>query len=340
MIQSSGLQVSPVCDVSLPLTIKLLRLLSHREFRSGEDLARVMAISRARVCQALSDAQSLGLRIQRLPGKGYRLAEPLSLLDGATVSSRLRPATGLQVEILEVTPSTSSTLMAALGAGEDIHRRVLAAEIQTAGRGRMGRSWVSHFGGGLTFSLGWRFERGTTALSGLSLAVGVALAEALEGLDYPEVRLKWPNDLIHAHRKLGGVLLEVAGDALGPTTVVIGVGINLRLPPEAREDITQAVVDLSEIRPGPADRNLLLAALLDRLELACETFARQGFAPFASPWQALHAYQGRAVRLVEPGGQTSEGVVEGVDATGALMLVAPEGRRRLLAGEISLRRVA
>lgn len=339
MIQSAGPFASPVRDVSLPLTIKLLRLLSHHEFRSGEALARAVARSRARVCQALNHAESLGVRVQRLPGKGYRLAQPLSVLDSAAIVSALPTGTGLSLQVLEETASTNTALIAASSGGEDIHGRVLVTEIQTAGRGRMGRTWVSRFGGSLTFSLGWRFDSAAASLSGLSLAVGVALAKGMADFGYTGVLLKWPNDLIHTHRKLGGVLVELAGDALGPTTAVIGVGINISLPPEARHDIAQAVVDLSELDPEPPDRNRLLAALLTRLENTCSEFGRDGFSPFAGDWQALHAYHGRAVRLTEPGGRSSEGVVEGVDDSGALLLAAPAGTRRMVAGELSLRRV-
>lgn len=339
MLKSAGLRFSPVRKLSLPLTLKLLGLLSHREFRSGEELARATGITRARVNQVLKDTPALGVQLHRLPGKGYRLARPLSLLNAELIRSNLPPTTPFRVEVVDSLGSTNSTLMSALACGEDIHGRVLAAEIQTAGRGRMGRTWVSHFGGGLTFSFGWRFDRGASSLSGLSLAVGVALARGLEVLGYREVMLKWPNDLIHTYRKLGGVLLEISGDALGPSTVVVGVGINIDLPALAREDIAQAVVDLSELTPTPPDRNRVLAALLAELAPACSRFAREGFAAFAPQWQDLHAYQGRAVRLAEAGGGSSEGLVEGVDERGALLVSSQGTRRSVLAGEISLRRV-
>jgi BirA family biotin operon repressor/biotin-[acetyl-CoA-carboxylase] ligase len=326
--------------LSLPLTIQLLRLLCHREFRSGQDLARAAGRSRARVCQALNDAEALGVHLHRLPGKGYRLASPLSLLDPPTIQAALPPGNPFLLEVVDEIGSTNSALLTALQRGEDVHGRVLAAERQTAGRGRMGREWVSRFGGSLTFSFGWRFEQCAAALSGLSLAIGVALAQGLGGMGYGGVRLKWPNDLLHTHRKLGGVLLEIAGDALGPTTVVVGVGINVALPAAARVDIPQAVVDLSELADAPPDRNRLLAGLLTHLAPACEQFGKAGFRAFADISQGLHAYHGRPVRLSEPGGAVSEGVVEGVDETGALLFSSQGARRRLLAGEISLRRMA
>lgn len=339
MIQSPCHLVSSGQDLSLPLTVRLLRLLSDHEFRSGETLARAVGLSRARVCQILAQAESLGVRIQRLPGKGYRLGQALTLLDANRVVEALPSTSTLKVSIVEALPSTNSALLAALLRGEEIARRVLVTEHQTAGRGRMGRNWVSRFGGSLTFSFGWRFAQGAAALSGLSLAIGVALVQGLQDLGIKGVQLIWPNDLIHTHRKLGGVLIEIAGDALGPATVVVGVGINVQLPDEDRTEIAQAVVDLAEIMGGYPDRNRLLASLLNRIEEACEQFGRRGFAAFADTWQALHAYQGKAVRLSEPGGLVSDGIVDGVDGVGALLFSSKGTQRRLFAGEMSLRRV-
>ena len=112
----------------------------------------------------------------------------------------------------------------------DIHGSVLAAEWQSAGRGRRGKSWTAVAGGSLTFSIGWRYEQGAGYLAGLSLAVGVAVVRALEAEGLPGVELKWPNDLVYKHLKVGGILVELNGDALGPSTVVVGVGLNVRLP--------------------------------------------------------------------------------------------------------------
>ena len=133
---------------------------------------------------------------------------------------------------------------------------MLAAEWQTAGRGRRGKAWTAVAGGSLTFSLGWRYEQGAGFLAGLSLAVGVAVVKALEAEGLAGVELKWPNDLVHRHLKVGGILVELNGDALGPSTVVVGVGLNVRLPAEVRRNIEQPVSDLTTVagRGAPADR--------------------------------------------------------------------------------------
>jgi len=216
---------------------------------------------------------------------------------------------------------------------------LLAAEWQTAGRGRRGRAWTAVAGGSLTFSLGWRFERGAGFLAGLSLAVGVALARALESAGFDGIALKWPNDLVHRHCKLGGILIELTGDALGPSLAVIGVGLNVRLPPAARSEIAQAVTDLAAIAGGRRiDRNAVLAGIVTELATMLEGYARDGFAPLRGEWQRRHAFQKKPVKIVLPDGDTARGDVVGVDADGALVLDQGGRRLRFVTGEVSLRR--
>jgi BirA family biotin operon repressor/biotin-[acetyl-CoA-carboxylase] ligase len=221
--------------------------------------------------------------------------------------------------------------------GADIHRLLLAAEWQTAGRGRRGRHWASVVGGSLTFSLGWRFEQGAGFFSGLPLAVGVAIARALEASGFAGVELKWPNDLVHRQRKLGGILIELSGDALGPSLVVVGVGINVRLPEAMRGDITQPVTDLGAVA-DLIDRNVLLARIAAEIALTLEHYARSGFAAFRAEWQRRHALQHQAVDVLLPDGSVTHGSVAGVDADGALLLDRGGRRLRFVSGEVSLRR--
>ena len=330
-----------------PLGISLLRQLADGNFLSGEELAAKAGLTRARVSQVLKDAEAAGLALERLRGRGYRLLEPPNFLDPAAVKARLVTldaergvATPVTIEVVDEIDSTSSELMRRMQR-RDVHGVALAAEWQTAGRGRRGRTWTGVFGGSLTFSLGWRFEQGAGFLAGLSLAVGVGVARALEAEGFTKVALKWPNDLIHRHLKFGGILIEVNGDALGPSGTVIGVGLNVRLPANARKDIPQPVTDLATIagRKAPAiDRNRLFARLVAELADVLRRYANEGFAPFAAEWQHRHAYQGKVVRLLLPDGATVTGKVAGVDASGALVLADGPRRARFLSGEITLRR--
>ena len=215
-----------------PLGFSLLRQLSDGAFHSGEDLAAQVGLTRARVSQVLKHAESAGLALERIKGRGYRLLETPDFLDAKAVRRALAERGSgrrVTVEVVDQLDSTSSELLRR-SQKRDIHGVALAAEWQTAGRGRRGRAWTAIAGGSLTFSLGWGFEQGAGFLAGLSLAVGVAVARALEAEGFRGVALKWPNDIVHRHLKVGGILIEVNGDALGPSTTVVGVGLNVRLP--------------------------------------------------------------------------------------------------------------
>ena len=330
-----------------PLGFSLLRQLADGQFHSGEDLAATVGLTRARVSQVLKNAGTAGLALERVKGRGYRLLEAPDFLDAKKIRTRLAQlaeARGIPlpiaIEVVDQIESTSSELMRR-AQRRDVHQVALAAEWQTAGRGRRGRAWTAIAGGSLTFSLGWKFEQGAGFMAGLSLAVGVAVVRALEAEGFKDVALKWPNDLIHRYLKVGGILIELNGDALGPTTTVIGVGLNVRVPPAARKDIPVPITDLASVagrKAPPIDRNRLLAALLAELAAVLHLYAKEGFTPFAIEWQHRHAYQGKAVRLLLPDGAAVTGKVAGVDASGALVLADGPRRARFLSGEITLRR--
>jgi BirA family biotin operon repressor/biotin-[acetyl-CoA-carboxylase] ligase len=192
-------------------------------------------------------------------------------------------------------------------------------------------------GEALTFSLLWRFTRGAGALAGLSLAVGVAIARAVSATGVSGVALKWPNDVLWRNGKLAGILTELAGDALGPTAAVIGIGLNVRLSRATRARIGQAAADLETACGAAPDRNGLLARLLIELGRALQAFERDGFAPLRAEWQRLHALQGRRVTLVLPDGTRRTGAARGVADDGAFLLETRAGTERFHSGEISLR---
>jgi len=326
----------------------LLRQLADGAFHSGEDLAATVGLTRARVSQLLKEAETSGLALERIRGRGYRLLATPDFLSAdlirAALSENVRRNPDIPLVAIEVVDEIASTSTELLRRAQrkDVHASVLAAEWQTAGRGRRGRKWTAVAGGSLTFSLGWRFDQGAGYLAGLSLAVGVAVIRALEAVGLPGVELKWPNDLIHRHLKVGGILVELNGDALGPSTVVVGIGLNVRMPASAKRDIDQPVSDLTAVAgrgAAPIDRNRLLARLVAELASAFSAYADTGFPPFAAEWQRRHAYQGKPVKLLLPDGASVNGTVAGVDSAGALVLADGPRRARFLSGEISLRRI-
>lgn len=320
-----------------PLTFSVLRLLSGTEFRSGEEIARLLGISRASVSNALADLEGLDIGVFKVRGRGYRLAEPIDWLDAAAIEAALvQRQAAFDLQVADVVHSTNAVLMERAAAGAP-HRSCVVAEVQTQGRGRRGRRWEGSIGGGLTFSVLWRFNQGVSQLSGLSLAVGVALVRALEEVGVREAALKWPNDLLHGFRKLGGILIELQGDALGPAAAVIGIGVNVRLSEQARDRIDQAVTDLSAVLAEPPSRNQLLGLILSHLHDVLVAFEGAGFAALREEWQAAHAYHSRPVSLFLPSGAQERGEVVGVADDGALLVRTPEGVQRFASGEISLR---
>lgn len=239
------------------------------------------------------------------------------------------------IDVLDRCDSTNAVLLARAEAGAPSGTVVIANE-QTAGRGRRGRSWFASPGDSLTFSLLWRFAPGT-APAGLSLALGLAVAEALTDLPGGtqgtfNAALKWPNDILKDGRKLGGILVELLPGA--PHAAVIGIGLNLRLAAAMPDELraASAALDLAD-----ADPNVLYAGLLGRLLERLEQFAGAGFAPMREAWTARHAFQDAAVVLSADFGAPRLGICRGVDTDGALLLESDGRVERVLSGEVSLR---
>jgi len=239
---------------------------------------------------------------------------------------------GVDVEVVAQTGSTNADLLARAATLET--PLLLVAEHQTAGRGRAGRSWLSSPEGSLTFSLAWKFDGGPQTLSGLPLAIGVALAETLATLGQ-QVRLKWPNDLLKDGDKLAGILVETQSAPGGGTWTVTGIGLNLLMPDEMEAQLGRSAAGVPWL--ARMERDVLVAALLDGLAGCMREFAARGFAAFAARWNLRHAWQGETVVLLDQGAVLHEGRAAGVDDSGRLLLDTPEGRIAVMAGDVSLR---
>ncbi len=320
-----------------PWQFKVLRRLADGEFHSGTALADALGKSRASIWLAVREFDSAGIEVYKVRGRGYRLAQPLSLLNRDDILRQLGPDAGtFTLEIVDGVSSTNTLVMQRAACGEPA-ALVIAAEWQEAGRGRMGRTWHADIGGALTFSLLWRFPQGAAFLAGLSLAVGVALMRVFETLGVEQAGLKWPNDVVWRGGKLAGILIEVQGDMLGPSAAVIGIGVNVRLSQAVRERINQPASDLETACGGPLDRNRVLALLLRQLRDALGTFSRTGLAPFRDDWHRYHAHQDQMVTLILPDARRERGCARGVAEDGALLIETSSGLRRYHSGEISLR---
>lgn len=325
--------------------LDLVRLLADGETHSGEAIAERLGVSRAAVWKVARKVRDgLGLPIESVRGAGYRLTTPLELLDPAMILSGLGGSDQARIAHLEIhdrIDSTNARLLARAREGLPSGSACLA-EIQTAGRGRRGRQWVSPFAANLYLSILLHYPFAAAALGGLSLAMGVAAARVLRDTGLGEVALKWPNDILWRDRKLGGLLLEMAGDTQGPCHVVVGLGLNLRMPSGAGRDIDQPWVDLAgaldaEGHPvAMPGRNALAGRLLASLTAALERFGNSGLEPFLADWAELDALRGRRVGLHQ-GGRVILGDHDGVDSDGALRLRTAGGVERFHGGEVSLR---
>jgi BirA family biotin operon repressor/biotin-[acetyl-CoA-carboxylase] ligase len=315
----------------------ILRRLSDGRFHSGEALAHEFGLSRSSIFNVLSQAEAMGLTLHAVRGRGYRMPEAVEWLDSDAVAQHLEAAAdSYAIHVLDSVDSTNSALMAAAlnGAADGT---LYCAEHQQAGKGRRGRQWHSVPGGSLTFSVLWRFETGLQSLAGLSLAVGLAIARAVNRHSRHPARLKWPNDVLVDYRKLAGILVEVQGDMHGAALAVVGVGMNIRLNEAQRNAVDQAVVDLAEMGVT-VGRNQLLADCLRELHTVLTLFRQHGFAALRQDWLALDAYAGRAVALSLPDARRVQGVAAGVDETGAFLLRDSQSKVAAYSGgEISLR---
>ncbi len=319
------------------LTFPILRLLTDGKFHSGETIASHFNVSRATVWNAIQNAEALGVEVFSVRGRGYKLPKALTLLDEQAILKAIgEQRAWFKLEVHDHLESTNSYLMKKASAGE-AHATCVVANLQTKGRGRRGRSWQAGLGASLTFSLLWRFQCGASALSGLSLAVGVALIRALHSLDISQAQLKWPNDVLIGREKLAGILIELQGDMEGPSAAVIGMGINLNLPDSLKKNIDQPATDLASVATQTVNPNELLGLLLKNLADVLSNFEQQGFAALRDEWIKHHAYHQQPVKMLHPDGRETIGKVIDVAADGILLVNTTQGDLRFSSGEISLR---
>lgn len=313
---------------------------------SGAALARAAGLSRAAVWKKVEALRSAGIGIRALPGRGYVLERPPALLDADAIVAALPAPAARALAGLEVAwtlDSTNSELLRRPPPARGC--RVLLAEHQTGGRGRRGRAWASPLAANLYLSLDRRYAGGLARLPGLSLVAGVAVAEALRAGGWSGVCLKWPNDVVVETRgalhKLGGLLVEGGGEVAGPARAVVGVGLNVAMPPAGATGIDQPWTDLAALAAGATapDRNQVAAALLAHLVPALAEFDASGLAGFLPRYAALDALAGREVLVHGPGG-SHPATALGVAADGALRVREGGAERLVHAGEVSVRAAA
>jgi len=309
---------------------------------SGDLLAREAGLTRAAVWKRIETLRDAGIAIAAVPGRGYRLEQPLDLLEADVIRAALPKAITAQLASLEAAWSLDST-------NSELLRRALPAqgcaallaERQTGGRGRRGRSWASPLAAHVYLSIGRHFDGGLARLGGLSLVAGIAACEALRELGLAQVALKWPNDLVvndgGGLRKLGGLLVEGGGEHGGAARAVIGLGVNVRMPAAMAAAIDQPWVDIAALVETPPSRNILVAQVLKHVLPALAHFDAEGLAGFLPRFAALDALAGREV-LIHEGTHAWSATSLGIAADGALRVRDGAGRERQVhAADVSLR---
>ncbi len=324
-----------------PLAFSVLRLLSDGEFHSIEKLARSLKVYPDRISNVLHDSERFGVIIQKNHCHCYRWKNPIKWINANEILSYLENVKlSFHLIVLNSIDSTNRFLLDQSTTHYlPLHKDpVIITELQTQGRGRLGRTWYSGLGDSLTFSVLFRFDCPVRQLSGLSLVIGIAIVRALEHIGIDNLTLKWPNDVLFCYRKLAGILIELCNDMRSGSTVVIGIGLNVQLSPLIQKNIDQAFVDLFAITGRTMNRNMLLAALLHEISKVINDFKHFGFDYFRSEWISYHAYEGKLISLTLPDGSIKSGIVDGVDFDGSIRLKMMSGKKcSFNSGELALR---
>ncbi|MFT5139763.1 MAG: BirA family biotin operon repressor/biotin-[acetyl-CoA-carboxylase] ligase [Lysobacterales bacterium] len=316
---------------------RLVNFLSAVETRSGEAIAAELCCSRTAVWKHIEALRAQGILIDAVAGQGYKLREPLELLNKSLIIEQLKKSSESKLRKLVILASTDSTnsFLQALPVAEQSGVAVLA-ECQSAGRGRRGQNWVSPFGRNIYASLGWEFDCGVGELACLPLLLALSACDALDRVGLKGHLIKWPNDILMKGRKLGGCLVEVQGDVSGPCRAVMGIGINVGMSESTpgADTIDQPWTDVSS-HVEKVSRNQLAAFLLDSLLVRLGIFAADGFRPFQHEWKTRDALAGKEIEL-KLTGTTIKGIALGISTSGALVLQSQSGVGEYLAGEVSI----
>ncbi|MBQ4801188.1 bifunctional biotin--[acetyl-CoA-carboxylase] ligase/biotin operon repressor BirA [Pseudoalteromonas sp. MMG006] len=319
--------------------LAILNALNLGGFVSGQALGEELGISRAAVSKHIKTLQEMGLDIFKVTGKGYCLNSQVGLLNKTQIDLHYKAlgASTANVEVHPIIDSTNSELMRRIQSKAELESgKVIVAEMQQAGRGRRGRVWQSPFGANLYYSYFWRLDDGLQAAMGVSIAVGLAVYDAIKALYQIDVELKWPNDIYINKQKLAGVLVELDGQPQGPCQLVIGIGINLQMPESFSQHIDQAWTDLNQ-HTQQLDKNMLVASLTYYLEKRLLQYSQSGLQAMYEQWNALNAFAGEQVEL-NTGHRSWRGICEGIDPQGGIRIRQDGEVKSYYGGEVSLRK--
>ena len=324
---------------SYELAFKTLDILADGAFHSGEKIAIKIGCSRVTVWKAINELKTLGIVIFSVRNKGYRLEKSVSILNESIIRSNLGElAQFIHFELNHVIDSTNNYLMQF--SSDRPHATVVASNIQTKGKGRRGRTWQAQLGESLTLSILWKFTKGASQLSGLSLVIGLAIQRTMKKLGIENSYLKWPNDLLMKIEdnfyKIAGVLIELQGDMESRTNAVIGIGINYDLSDRLLKKIDQPAIGIKGFIEDQADLNKIIALLIQEIVGMLKDFDTSGFINFKDEWLLSNAFDGKTIEFLKTDGELIRGKIINLASNGALVLLNDSGdEEHLLSGEVS-----
>ncbi len=317
---------------SIPL--QLIDILADAQIHSGEQLGDKLGMTRAAINKHIKTLRSWGLNIETVTGKGYKLPHQINLLNRAVIKQQISDVNIIVEPVINSTNQYMLERIPSLKSGD-----TCLAEYQSAGRGRRGRQWVSPFGCNLYLSMYWKLDQGPAAAIGLSLVVGIVIAETLNKISQEKVKVKWPNDLYMNDKKLAGILVELTGKTGDAAHIIIGIGINIGMNKNNIESSNTITQEWSSLRDEVEDieRNELSVNIIKALRESLVIFENEGLKPFLDRWFKLDNFLNRDVKLLI-GNDIITGVERGINEQGALLLQKNNGEIiPYIGGEISLR---
>ncbi len=314
-----------------PNLIGLTSILSDLKYHDGDSIGSKLGITRSAVWKNIKKLEEYGIEINSIKNKGYALKEPLILLDKDLITDKIANP-NIEIEVLEHIDSTNNYLRKNFKFNK---RQICLSESQVGGRGRTGRSWYSPFGQNIYMSYAQSFKKDISELSGLSLVISIAAANAIKELGISnDIMLKWPNDGMYMGQKIIGNLIEVQSEAYGESMVIIGLGINVNMLNDEDQNITQNWSSLRKITGNYIDRNALAISLIHNLNISIEQFIKYGLREFMSKWHELDSLYNKNIKL---NNGEYEGVSKGINEQGNLLLELSNGEVRAFAsGEASI----
>ncbi len=317
----------------------VLQKLADGQFHSGEMLAKELGVSRNAIWKTINQLKKRGVEIYSIKGRGYRFAKNIELLssEGSTPNLENKPEK-VELQLLFETDSTNQYLLRQKLACDCLY--VCASEWQTQGRGRLGRPWLAPMASHLSFSIGRYWAQDISLLGGMSLAAGVAVIQTLRMFGIEQPQLKWPNDIVLGTEqgllKIGGILVEMKGNADAGMQWVVGIGLNVADTRSWDDQVDQPIIGLENIHPQPLSRNQLLQQLIKQWLLCEQILITEGVNGIVKLWRKFDILKNQPVRVGTAAVKT-DGIAKGVDDRGQLLVEVNNKIRRFSGGEVKVR---